>query len=142
MTNEGSVRIRPYRDDKDFVGQYGVWLRATERLPFAWSSSLVNTRGFAGHVPTLPNARLFAERDDGEIVGYIGVNEVMPWDGIGQALPFGYPWTCPVDDALASELYESWCSRCQRCFPASESTRSFSCRGQVATANRTSLVRC
>ncbi|MDZ4831628.1 MAG: hypothetical protein SGJ09_15690 [Phycisphaerae bacterium] len=111
------MRIRPYRQDSDFEAQYDIWLSATQELPYAWGSNLANARGFGSHVPRLPGARLFAERDDGTIVGYVGVNETMPWEGLGQALPFGFPWTWPVDEATEAGLYSLMLASLPTLFP-------------------------
>jgi hypothetical protein len=50
-------------------------------------------------------ARLYAERD-GCLVGYIGTHPPVRWDTGEWLIPFGFPWTHPVDPALEAELYD------------------------------------
>lgn len=97
--------FRPYSGPADAQRQYDLWLRATEGLPYAWRSNLTNVRALSRHAPEHPGARLFAERD-GEVVGYIGTHAPFQWKDLGMAVPFGFPWTWPRDEAIERELYD------------------------------------
>ncbi|MCB9850818.1 MAG: hypothetical protein H6817_08950 [Phycisphaerales bacterium] len=107
--------IRAFRDAGDAVPQYELWLRATEGLPRAWRSSLRNVQHQLTNAVEFPNCRLYAERADGTMTGYIGTHPPFEWlaaahgppaRSLGWAIPFGFPWTHPVDAALESALHD------------------------------------
>jgi hypothetical protein len=100
-----AITFRPYQSPTDIERQYDLWLRATEGWPYAWRSSLLNARSLAAGLGEQPDARVYAERD-GELVGYIGCHPPFEWEQGMWAMPFGYPWTNPHNDALAVELYD------------------------------------
>lgn len=106
--------VRGCRGLEDARPQYELWLRATANLPRAWRSSLRNVEYQLGHASRYPKCRLYAERSDGTLVGYIGTHPPFEWVGsqhgppaesLGWAIPFGYPWTDPLDAALEAALY-------------------------------------
>ena len=108
--------IRPGRDLADAAPQYELWLRATESLPRAWRSCLRNVECQLRHVELFPHCRLYAERENGELLGYIGTHPPFEWspaahgppaESLGWAIPFGFPWTYPVDLALEVDLYDA-----------------------------------
>jgi hypothetical protein len=100
-----SITFRSTRDALDADRQYALWLRATEGLPFAWSSSLANARHYAADAARFPGSRIYAENGAGDLVGYIGTMMPFEWEGIGTVAPTGFPWTLPHDPALEQELY-------------------------------------
>jgi hypothetical protein len=100
-----AVTFRPYRSPEDLDHQYRLWTAATEGLPFAWRSNPTNVRHISAHAAKFPGARLFAERG-GQVVGYIGTHDPFQWKDFGMAVPFGFPWTSPRDEALERELYD------------------------------------
>lgn len=107
--------MRGSRGVSDARPQYELWLRATEALPQAWRSCLENVEHQLRHVETYPKCRLYAERPDGTLLGYIGTHPPFEWiaaqhgppaKSLGWAIPFGYPWTWPFDEQLEAALYE------------------------------------
>src|SRR5688572_476272 len=67
------------------------------------------------HAPAHPGSRIYAQRPaageaggggGGGLAGYIGSHEPIQWDGQGTAVPFGFPWTYPIDPGLEVELYD------------------------------------
>jgi hypothetical protein len=107
--------VRPFRDMQDARPQFDLWLRATEELTRAWRSSLRNVEHQLENCAKYPRCRLYADRDDGALLGYVGTHPPFDWDGeqhgppneaLGWAIPFGYPWTAPRDDDLAAVLYD------------------------------------
>ncbi len=107
--------IREFRGIEDAAAQYDLWLRATASLPRAWRSSLRNVEYQLSHGPQYPRCRLYAERGDGTMVGYIGVHPPFEWiasqhgppaQSLGWAIPFGFPWTDPLDESLEVALYD------------------------------------
>lgn len=109
------VHIRPYRSAADARPQYQLWLAATEGLPRPWRSCLRNVQHQLEATASRPRGRLYAERADGSLAGYIGVHPPFEWDPeahgppgekLGWAIPFGFPWTCPEDPELAARLYD------------------------------------
>jgi len=107
--------IRPFRSVADSRPQYELWLRATESLPRAWRSCLRNVESQLELAARYPNCRLYAERPDGTLLGYIGTHPPFEWIGaqhgppsraLGWAVPFGFPWTDPLDKDLAAALYD------------------------------------
>ncbi len=107
--------IRGFRSVEDAQPQYELWLRATANLPRAWRSSLRNVEYQLSHGPKYPNCRLYAEGNDGELLGYIGAHPPFEWiasqhgppaDSFGWAIPFGFPWTDPLDESLEAALYD------------------------------------
>jgi hypothetical protein len=103
MTLAG-VTFRGTAGPIDADRQYTLWLRATESLPLAWSSSLANARALAARAAAHPGSRIYAEKD-AEMVGYIGTHPPFDWGDMGPTAPFGFPWTWPRNDELAIELY-------------------------------------
>ncbi len=111
-----AYRIREFRGLEDARAQYRLWLRATEALPRAWRSSLRNAEHQLAQAERFPKSRLYAERPDGTLLGYIGTHPPFEWvasqhgppaDTLGWAIPFGFPWTYPLNAALQAELYEA-----------------------------------
>jgi hypothetical protein len=100
-----SYVLRKYAGPQDVERQYELWLRATEGLPFAWRSNLTNVRYVSQHVEQHPRSRIYAERPSGELVGYVGTHPPIEWGG-QWVLPFGFPWTVPIDEGLERELYD------------------------------------
>lgn len=107
--------IRPFRGPQDASPQYELWLRATEDLPRAWRSSLRNVDYLLKQGTKYPRCRLYAERADGTLLGYVGTHPPFDWEAethgppneaLGWAIPFGYPWTDPLDEKLAAALYD------------------------------------
>gem|GEM_PF-1828632 len=107
--------IRGSRGVQDARPQYELWLRATETLPRAWRSCLENVEHQLRHVAEYPQCRLYAERADGTLLGYIGTHPPFEWiatqhgppaRSLGWAIPFGFPWTYPVDERIEVALYE------------------------------------
>lgn len=114
--SEEDYAIRPARGAADAVSQYELWLRATADLPRAWRSSLRNVEHQLENAERYPGCRLYAERPDGTLRGYIGTHPPFEWVGtqhgpptesLGWAIPFGLPWTDPRDDGLAAALYDA-----------------------------------
>ena len=110
------LTIRPFRSLADARPQYELWLRATESLPRAWRSSLRNVEHQLGNGERYPNCRLYAERPDGTFAGYIGNHPPFEWvaeqhgppaRSLGWAIPFGFPWTDPLDTELERALYDA-----------------------------------
>lgn len=97
--------FRHYESPADGERQYALWLEATAGLPRAWRSSLRNVRHQLQTVERFPTTRIYAERD-GELVGYIGTHPPFDWPPIGRTVPFGFPWTFPVDCGLERDLYD------------------------------------
>lgn len=102
--------------DADF--QYTLWRRATDHLPLAWPSSLANARSLAAHAARYPGARIYAENPDGDLVGYIGTHPPFESPEMGVAVPFGFPWTWPRNDALAADLYDRMLAAVTRIYAA------------------------
>ena len=110
--------FRPFLGPEDADRQYDLWLRATEGLTYSWRSTPGNVRALMAHVPRCPNARIYAETG-GRLVGYIGVHEPIGWNaGAGVALPFGFPWTYPIDPELEVRLYDRMISAAPGLYPA------------------------
>lgn len=108
-------RIRPARGIEDAPAQYALWLRATESLPRPWRSCLRNVEQQLRRLGDYPRGRFYAERADASLAGYIGTHPPFEWISsqhgppvvsLGWAIPFGFPWTHPEDDALAAALYD------------------------------------
>jgi hypothetical protein len=108
--------IRELRDLADGRPQYELWLRATESLPRAWRSCLRNVEHQLQHGLRYPGSRLYAERPDGTLLGYIATHPPFEWiasqhgppaRSLGWAIPFGFPWTDPLDTQLEIELYDA-----------------------------------
>ena len=107
--------IRPFRSLADADRQYRLWLAATEGLTRPWRSCLRNVEHQLGQAERFPGCRLYAERPDGSLAGYIGTHPPFEWspaahgppsDRLGWAIPFGLPWTHPRDPALEVTLYD------------------------------------
>jgi hypothetical protein len=107
--------IRGSRGLKDARPQYELWLRATKPLPRAWRSCLKNVEQQLRHAAQYPKSRLYAERSDGTLLGYIGTHPPFEWiatqhgppaRSLGWAIPFGFPWTAPLNEQLEVALYE------------------------------------
>jgi hypothetical protein len=99
-----ATTFRNYAGPQDAAPQYELWLRATESLPYAWRSNLTNVRYQLRHADQYPGCRIYAERA-GRLVGYIGTHPPFDWTDDWRVIPFGFPWTDPVDAALEDELY-------------------------------------
>jgi hypothetical protein len=99
-------RFRHYEGPEDADRQYELWLRATADLPRAWPSSRTNVRSLTKPAEVHPKARIYAERLDGTLAGYIGSHPPFDWPPLGSAIPFGFPWTYPIDEGLEKELYD------------------------------------
>lgn len=106
--------IREYRGADDAHRQYELWLSATAELPRAWRSCLRNVEHQLEQAKQFPRCRLYAERADGSLLGYIGTHPPFEWvasqhgppaRSLGWAIPFGFPWTHPLDEALEVALY-------------------------------------
>lgn len=107
-------QIRTFRSIDDAGPQYELWLRATDRLPHAWRSCVRNVRHQLAQSQSYPASRLYAERRNGGLVGYIGTHPPFEWiaedhgppaRSLGWAIPFGIPWTWPLSPALEEDLY-------------------------------------
>ncbi len=107
--------IRESLGIEDARPQYELWLRATADLSRAWRSCIRNVEHQLRHVAEYPKCRLYAERSDGTLLGYIGTHPPFEWiasqhgppaESLGWAIPFGFPWTYPVDEQLEIALYE------------------------------------
>ena len=107
--------IRELRGLDDARPQYELWLRATDALPRAWRSCLRNVEHQLRQGLAYPRCRLYAERPDATLVGYIGTHPPFEWiadqhgppaQSLGWAIPFGFPWTDPHDERLEQELYD------------------------------------
>lgn len=107
--------IREFRSLEDARPQYELWLRATAGLPRAWRSCLRNVEHQLREGLRYPRCRLYAERPDGSLLGYIGTHPPFEWiisqhgppaESLGWATPFGFPWTDPKDEALEAALYD------------------------------------
>lgn len=107
--------IRECRGQQDAEQQYELWLRATANLPRAWRSCVENVRYQLQHTERYPRCRLFAERPDETLIGYIGTHPPFEWiaadhgppaENLGWAIPFGFPWTHPFDTDLEVALYD------------------------------------
>lgn len=101
----GGYTFRHYEGSEDAERQYELWLNATKDLPRAWPSSRVNVRHHTEPAAEHPKARIYAERD-GVLAGYIGTHAPFEWPPLGWTIPFGFPWTYPVDTELEKELYD------------------------------------
>jgi hypothetical protein len=101
-----SVTFRESVGAIDADRQYSLWLRATTGLPLAWPSSLANARSLAARAAQHPGSRLYAEDQNGDLIGYIGTHPPFDWGDMGLTVPFGFPWTWPRNGALAAELYK------------------------------------
>ncbi len=107
-----NIKFRCYEGPEDAERQYELWLRATADLPRVWRSSLVNVRCHTKPAEQHPTARIYAERPDGQLIGYIGTHPPFEWVPpsepvrLGWTIPFGFPWTFPVDTELETELYD------------------------------------
>jgi len=108
-------KIRPFQSLADARPQYDLWLRATETLPRPWRSCLRNVESQLEHGARFPQCRLYAERADGALAGYIGTHPPFEWlakdhgppsQSLGWAIPFGFPWTHPLDETLERVLYD------------------------------------
>jgi hypothetical protein len=102
----GNYRFRHYEGPEDAETQYQLWLRATDDLPRAWASNMTNVRHCMAEAASHPQSRIYAENADGEMVGYIGTHMPFEWFPGGWTLPFGFPWTYPVDTGLEADLYD------------------------------------
>lgn len=107
--------IRSFQSIEDARLQYELWLRATQSLPRAWRSCLQNVQYQLRHGAKYPRCRLYAERPDGTLLGYIGTHPPFEWhaaqhgpptEPLGWAIPFGFPWTAPFDATLQDTLYD------------------------------------
>lgn len=107
--------IRAWQGPQDARPQYELWLRATATLPRAWRSCLGNVEHQLEQGRQYPRCRLYAERPDGTLLGYIGTHPPFEWlaeqhgppaQSLGWAIPFGLPWTDPWDEALQARLYD------------------------------------
>ncbi len=94
--------------------QYKLWLAATSHLPRAWRSSLVNVEHQLVQAKEFPFCRIYAEDQSNQLVGYIGSHPPFDWkaelhgppyENLGWAIPFGFPWTWPRNTNLAERLY-------------------------------------
>jgi hypothetical protein len=110
-----SWTIRELQGASDARPQYELWLRATATLPRAWRSCLRNVEHQLQDGARYPKCQLYAERPDGTLLGYIGTHPPFEWIGaqhgpptqsLGWTIPFGYPWTDPLDTALETALYD------------------------------------
>ncbi|MGD2110853.1 MAG: hypothetical protein PVI86_15855 [Phycisphaerae bacterium] len=110
-------RFRYYSGAADAERQYDLWLRATEGLPRAWRSNMTNVRHCLKGAETHPQARIYAENAGGELVGYIGTHAPFEWYPGGWTLPFGFPWTHPIDEELESSLYARMIEITPRTYP-------------------------
>lgn len=108
--------IRDYRGIDDARPQYELWLRATAHLPRAWRSCLRNVEHQLEQANRFPKCRLYAERPSGNLIGYIATHPPFEWvasqhgppaESLGWAIPFGYPWTHPLDETLEVALYDA-----------------------------------
>lgn len=124
-TSKPNYIIREGRGPQDAQPQYELWLRATQALPRAWRSSLRNVEHQLRNVAQYPECRLYAERPDGTLLGYIGTHPPFeriasqhgpPAKSLGWAVPFGFPWTYPVDDGLEVALYDEMICRTPRVY--------------------------
>lgn len=106
--------IRPFESIADARAQYELWLAATADLPRAWRSCIGNVEHQLAQADKYPGCRLYAERGDGSLAGYIGTHPPFEWDAgahgppsepLGWAIPFGFPWTHPRDERLEDMLY-------------------------------------
>ena len=120
--------IRPFRSMADAAPQYALWLEATARLPRAWRSCLRNVEHQLAQADAAPGCRLYAERPDGSLAGYIGVHPPFEWspqahgppnESLGWAIPFGFPWTAPRDPSLEVVLYNEMIRSIPETFAAS-----------------------
>ncbi|MCA9277943.1 MAG: hypothetical protein H6815_04055 [Phycisphaeraceae bacterium] len=100
----GTITFRTEVSKDDWQAQFALWQRATNTLSRCWPSSLRNARSLHQSALKTPGSRIYAELD-GKLVGYIGWHPPFAWEGLGTAVPFGYPWTDPHDNDLAAELY-------------------------------------
>lgn len=109
------LTIREFRGESDARPQYELWLRATAPLPRAWRSCLRNVESQLEQAVQFPKSRLYAEGSDGTLLGYIGTHPPFEWiasqhgppaRSLGWAIPFGFPWTDPVNEALEAALYD------------------------------------
>ncbi len=101
-----SYSYRNYAGPEDARRQYDLWIQATDDLPLAWRSNVTNVRYQLSHAEGHPGMRIYAERPDGELAGYIGTHPPFEWEPGSWTIPFGFPWTYPVDGALERELYD------------------------------------
>ena len=101
-----SLRFRDYRAPEDIERQYLLWRRATEGLVYAWRSNMTNARHLGAQAQSYPGARIYAERESGELMGYIGTHPPFEWEPGRWAVPFGFPWTYPTDEGLERDLYD------------------------------------
>ncbi len=109
-------RLRNYERSEDCKRQYEFWLRATQDLPYAWASNLRNVRYLMKEMDKYPKARIYAEDESGELVGYIGTHPPFDFgDGV-RVVPFGYPWTFPRDETLAAALYDQMLESTPNCY--------------------------
>lgn len=120
--------IRPFRSMADAAPQYALWLEATAHLPRAWRSCLRNVEHQLAQAAAAPGCRLYAERPDGSLAGYIGVHPPFEWspaahgppsEPLGWAIPFGFPWTFPRDPSLEVVLYDEMARSIPETFAAS-----------------------
>jgi hypothetical protein len=98
--------FRNYAGPEDAERQYRLWLAATEDLPRAWRSNRNNVRSLIKNAEQHPQARIYAERPDAALAGYIGTYAPFEWKPGWWTLPFGFPWTHPHDADLERELYD------------------------------------
>lgn len=120
------VKFRYYEGPQDAERQYELWLRATDDLPRVWRSSLVNVRCHTKPAEQHPAARIYAERPDGQLIGYIGTHPPFEWAPpsepvrLGWTIPFGFPWTFPIDRDLEAELYDRMMRVTPNTYPGSQ----------------------
>ena len=107
--------IRESKGVADAGPQYTLWLRATDTLHRPWRSCLRNVEQQLRHVEKYPKCRLYAERPDEALLGYIGTHPPFEWiasqhgppaKSLGWAIPFGFPWTYPLDERVEAALYD------------------------------------
>jgi hypothetical protein len=101
-----SLRFRDYHGPEDIENQYLLWQKATDGLVYAWRSNMTNARYLGAQAQKYPGARIYAETESGELMGYIGTHPPFEWEPGRWAVPFGFPWTYPTDEGLERELYD------------------------------------